>query len=295
MGFFKTIIDGIVKVGATVVGVTSHFVMEFKEKVKETVYRLQTDNVDFSNEISETKSVNDQIIDVEAKRNRDGSLNSNDRFKLEELYKIRRQLRTDIENKKEMVLAQDIAQNDHLFDSINVDDNNLHILQFHVGQNVLGKKCNRCNKPLILQWQRGKKVRSISEFFWGCSGYYDQTCLATQIISQTEYNLIIKTDRPEFEISNTALNRIVELPTSRNNIRKRMNNIKNTETQEYLCPIHGEPMIVRENKTLNVGLMEQYFLSCPRYFNSGCKQIVTIKSAGQLAAVLEKYYGKGIL
>lgn len=295
MGFFKSIFDSIVKVGGTVVGVAAHYVTEFKEKVKETLYKLQTDTSDYSNEIDETRSVNDQIIDLEKKRDRDNGLNQNDRYKLEALYKQRRLLRDEIDNKRENDLAKDIVNNDISYDSILVEDQNLQILQFHVGQNVLGKKCFRCNKPMILQWQRGKDVTSISEFFWGCSGFYDKTCSTTQRISQTEYNLITKIDRPEFEISNTALNNIVQLPTSRNNIRRRMNDIKNTEIQEYLCPVHGEPMIVRENKNQNVGLMEQYFLSCPRYFTTGCKQIVTIKSAGQLAAVLEKFYGKGIL
>lgn len=302
MGFFESLLKGVVTVGATVVGISYHLVTEFKEKVKETVYKLQSvdsgygpKTIDYSTQINETRSVNDLIIDIEAKLSKDGSLSSYDRQHLQELYETRQKIREVLEKKRELKLADNIANSQDSFDSISVDDANLQILQFHVGQNVLGKKCGTCNKPMILQWKRGLTVTSISQFFWGCSGFYSQTCSATQFIAQTEVDLITKIDRPEFQLSNQELNKIVELPIAKNNIRRRMSNIKNSETDGYLCPIHGEPMIVRENKKQNIGLMEQYFLGCPRHFSSGCKQIVTIKSAGQLASVLEKFYGNGVL
>lgn len=295
MGFFNELLTGLVKVGGTLIGVASHYVLKFKEKVKETVYTLQSQITGVKEEIKQTKSVNDEIIDLEKKRQRDGGLNSNDSHRLNELYSERSLLREAVEAKKEADLAKDIAENESSFDSLLVDDVNLHILQFHVGQNVLGKKCARCNKPMTLQWQREHVVKYISQFYWGCTGFYDSSCRATQSITQNEFNLITKVDRAEFSISNEILTRIVESPVAKNTIRKRISEIKNMENEAYLCPMHGEPMILREKKNPNGGLMDQYFLACPRYYDAGCKQIMKIKSAGQLAAILETKTGTGIL
>jgi hypothetical protein len=292
MGFFSSILHGLTSIGATVVGLAYQTVTEFKEKVKATIYKYQTVDSDFSEEVKETRSVNDHISDLEKKRKRDGCLNEYDRQELSNLYNQREILRQEMNEKKEMDLAKKMADNSY-YDHLTVTDENLHVIQFHVGQNVLGKTCS-CGRPMVLQWQRNRTINKTREFFWGCSGFYSGECRGTQSVTETEYGLMTKIDRPEFEISNQSLNRIVDLPQSRNSIGRRMNDLKNQEVTEYFCPTHNEVMVLKENRNSN-GLMDQYFLGCPRYFDVKCEQIVKLKSAAQLAAVLEANTGRGIL
>lgn len=295
MGFFSDIIGGLVKVGGTLVGIASHYVLAFKERVMETVYDFQSKDTSTKEEIKKTRSVNDEIIDLEKKKEKDKDLNIYDQQKLRDLYRQRHELREKIDSQKEVNLAKKIADENGAYDSLYVSDDNLHVIQYHVGQSVLGKKCSRCGRPLVLQWKRGEMIEKTSEFFWGCSGFYDSSCRNTEHLTQTDFNLITNIEREEFTISNAVLNRIVQTPMARNTIRNRMNGVKNEETVDYFCPYHSEPMVVRENKDSGKGLLDAYFLGCPRHWDFGCKFIVKIKSPAQLAAILESQTGKGIL
>lgn len=300
MGFFnslaKSFIKSVTSVGATIVGVAAHLSMEFKHAVKETVFKLQADWGDHREGLKKTKSLNDEIEELEVKRGRDGGLNQYDRARLSELYDQRNKLREEIDESKEKLLAHQISENESSYNSLSIQDQNLHILQFHVGQSVVGKKCPTCGKPMVLQWKRHSSVVSMSQFGWGCTGYYDNTCKTWRQFMHQDFNLFSKTDRPEFQLSNATFNKIVSYPSSQKGVIKRMNEIKNTENDDYLCPVHNEPMVLKEKRDFE-GLLDQYFLGCPRWRanNTGCNQIVKLKSAGQVAAVLEKHYGRGIL
>jgi len=73
--------------------------------------------------------------------------------------------------------------------------------------------------------------------------------------------------------------------------------LKQEVTDVYLCPVHNEPMILREKKDAD-GLLDQYFFGCPRWspkHGQGCSQIVKLKSPAQLASALEAFYGRGII
>lgn len=113
---------------------------------------------------------------------------------------------------------------------------------------------------------------------------------------QADMQLFTRVDRPEFEVSTQQLNAILQLPAPKQNVIKRLSGAKQQETEVYLCPIHNEPMVLREKKDAH-GLLDQFFFGCPRWSpkEGGCSQIVKLKSPGQLASALEAYYGRGIM
>ena len=72
---------------------------------------------------------------------------------------------------------------------------------------------------------------------------------------------------------------------------------KNIEADNYICPIHGNSLILRQKNSFN-GALDQFFLSCS-FWNGdkpgSCNYKVKIKSPAQLAAVLKTFEGRGIL
>lgn len=134
-------------------------------------------------------------------------------------------------------------------------------------------------------------------FFWSCIGYYDKSCSNTENFTQADITLFTRIDREEFKITNQQLGNIMLLPGVADDIERRMSKIKNNTTNIYLCPIHSEPMVLREKRNNVQGLLDQYFLGCPRWKPEikGCNQIVKIKSPAQLTSILEAFYGRGIL
>lgn len=308
MGFLEDVFNIIGKVtsvvmyaAGTIVGIAAAGVVQFAEvafeKYDEFREKNRSVNLALANKPihNTTKDLNDEILEIEQKKYRDRTLNHYDNQRLNSLYSQRDNLKGEVRKNNELLMIEKMKNGQGVYDNIHINNVNTHILQFHVGQTVFGKRCPQCEKPMVLQWKQGMQTVSMSDFFWGCIGFYDGT-RHNEPFRQSDMDLFTRVDRPEFEISSQALSNMILLPGPKSNITKRMSDIKQEKTDVYLCPVHNEPMILREKKNAQ-GLLDQYFFGCPRWLpnGKGCGQLVKLKSAGQLASALEAFYSRGIL
>lgn len=308
MGFFDSVLNAIGKAvnvvmyaAGTISGIafagTVEFIQVACEKFVEHRSKNRATNLSLSNRPvhNQTRALNDEITDLEAKCRRDRSLNRTDQQRLLGLYEQRDSLKQQLCQNNELVMAERIADGKGFYDNLHITNVNTHVLQFHVGQTVFGKRCRQCGRPMVLQWKQGMATVAMSDFFWGCIGFYEGV-RHQEPFQQTDMNLFTRIDRPEFEISTGQLSNIIMLPGPRQNVTSRMRSARQQETEVYLCPIHNEPMVLREKKDAQ-GLLDQFFLGCPRWSHKdgGCHQVVKLKSPGQLASALEAYYGRGII
>jgi hypothetical protein len=308
MGFFDEVLNAIGKVvnvvmyaAGTITGIalagTVEFVQVACEKFGEYRTKNRTTNLALANKPvhSKTRELNDSISELERKKARDRSLNRNDHQRLIGLYEQRDRLKQEVWHNNELVMTERMVDGKGVYDNLHITDVNTHVLQFHVGQTVFGKRCRQCGRPMILQWKQGMATVTMSDFFWGCIGFYEGV-RHNEPFHQTDMNLFTRIDRPEFEVSTNQLNTILQLPAPRQHVAKRLSEARQQEAEVYLCPIHNEPMVLREKKDAQ-GLLDQFFFGCPRWTHKdgGCNQIVKLKSPGQLASALEAYYGRGIM
>jgi len=308
MGFFDDVLNVIGKAfnvvmyaAGTITGIAAAGAVEFAqvayEKYGEFRARNRSVNLTLVNKPihNATKEFNDQILELELKKRRDRTLNQYDSQRLNSLYSQRDNLKDEIRNNNELLMTEKMQNGQGIYDSIHINNVNTHILQFHVGQTVFGKRCRQCGRPMALQWKQGMQTVSMSDFFWGCIGFYEGV-KHHEPFMQSDMDLFTRVDRPEFEMTSQNLSNIILLPGPKANITKRMSEIKKESTDVYLCPIHNEPMVVREKKDAQ-GLLDQFFFGCPRWLPNGlgCSQIVKLKSPAQLASTLEAFYGRGIL
>lgn len=308
MGFFDDVLNVIGKVfnvvmyaAGTVTGIAAAGVVEFAqvayEKYGEFRAKNRSVNLTLANKPIHhaTKELNDQILELELKKRRDRTLNQYDNQRLSSLYAKRDNLKDEIRRNNELLMTEKMQNGQGTYDSVHINNVNSHILQFHVGQTVFGKRCRQCGRPMALQWKQGMQTVSMTDFFWGCIGFYEGL-KHHEPFMQADMDLFTRVDRPEFEMSSQSLSNIILLPGPKANIVKRMNEIKKETTDVYLCPIHNEAMVVREKKDAQ-GILDQYFFGCPRWLpnSQGCSQIVKLKSPAQLASALEAFYGRGIL
>jgi hypothetical protein len=299
--FIGNVVDTVVYAAGTIVGIAAVKVVEFTEIARDKYheYRARNKNVDLEKAntpfYQETHNLNDEIIELEAKQRRDRSLNQYDQQRLTSLYQKRELLKEHVRTNKELLIAERMDRGDGTYDSVLVQSFNSHIIQFHVGQTVFGKRCRQCGRPMTLQWKQGMQTVSMSDFFWGCIGFYEGLKHNEPFV-QADMNLFTRVDRPEFEVSSQQLGSMLLLPGPKENVNKRMKEIKQQQTDVYLCPVHNEQMIVREKKDAE-GLLDQYFFGCPRWKpdGNGCTQLVKLKSPAQLASALEAFYGRGVL
>lgn len=297
MGFFSSLFQAAVFAAGTLVTKAAQGVGYVAAQVKNAYDRYRQTSGrgprDVRRHHAAMADLNDDIIDLERKRQRDRRLSSAEEDRLEKLYERRATLRDEIYEDRELRIADDISGQQHAFDSVHVTDQNIHVLLFSVGQTVMGKFCSRCRRPMRLEWRQQGHAPSFRDFFWGCAGFYEGQG-HTEAFTQQDVHLFTRTDRAEFTMSAQTLDRMLLLPPVQQNVRKRLSEVRNQTTEIHLCPIHNEPMVLREKKEAG-GLMDQYFLSCPRWTDKACKQVVKIKSGGQLASLLEAHYGRGIL
>lgn len=191
-----------------------------------------------------------------------------------------------------------------------INPQNMHVAQYHIGQLVTGKKCRRCGRDMVLQFPREEELRRRNvarglpglhlepgDLYWGCTGFYYGTCRQTGTYTHRDGKLFAPQPVEEFEVTQTDLHTIYETPAVQRGASKRLREHRNHGTKDYLCPVHGEPLVLREKKQF-AGALDQFFLGCPQWRENDpacCNYIVKIKSPAQLAAVLRDYEGKGIL
>ena len=240
--------------------------------------------------------VNAQIAEYESKSQRDGHLNEYDWHTLRDFYDEREEKRSLLVAANGLVIADQMNSGTGTYDIVRVTDDKTHILQFHVGQTVFGKVCGSCGRPMVLQWQQHLETVRMRDFFWGCTGFYSRTCRNVERFEQSDMELFTKTDREEFTIPTAQLSSIARSPQAVKMVRRRMDEIVNVGNSTYYCPIHHEPMVLRQKKGAET-LRDLFFYGCPRWRPSGpsCKQIVKLKSAAQLSAALETATGRGML
>ena len=244
----------------------------------------------------EIRGVNSEIFEFENKQLRDGHLSEYECLDLDELRRRRDDKALLLTEANGLVIADRVTKGAGVYDNMYISDVNNHILQFHVGQTVLGKVCGRCGMPMILQWQQRLDRVQMKDFFWGCAGFYDGKCRNVEPFVRSDMTLFTNTDREEFTISTSELNSIARLPQSVRLIRRRMNGLVHVANSTYYCPVHHEAMVLRVKKGAE-SLRDMYFYGCTRWRPSGpsCNQIVKLKSAAQLSAALETMSGRGIL
>jgi len=241
--------------------------------------------------------INERILDLEAKRRRDGRLSEYDKHELDQFYVRRKALIDETIQYSEMEAAGEFTENSSGYEDVEVDNSNIHIVQFHVGQLVSNKRCPVCGRPMTLQWNRFSSNTSLNDMFWGCTGFYSGICKATAPFQKSDARLFTNTGREEFQITAGQLDTIIQHPAAQQNIIKRMRDIKHETIEKYFCSEHGLELVLQEKFDPSGGLRDQFFLGCPMWKRdgTGCNYVMKIKSAAQLSIVLEIKNGRGLL
>jgi hypothetical protein len=302
MGLFAELLKTVVYAAGTFVGVTAATARHFAQTVR-AAYRkhvaarpVGTVEVEREKTFRQISTVNDEIAELRRKKRRDGWLSESDFERLVSLEKNRKVFGNRAEENREILIGREIESGVYSYDALSVSDEKAHVLQFHVGQSVAGKRCV-CGKPMVLRWRRDVIAPGLSDFFWGCTGYYEG-CRETKPFQTRDIDLFARTDRPEFQVSSKQLSRVLTLPGVEPQVRKRLRELKGEQNDRYVCPLHYEPLEFRPSQGAHdKGILEAFYLRCPRAQSADepCKYFQTITSPAQIASVLEAYQGRGLL
>jgi len=300
MGFFSSLFSAAVSAVATVINiavdVASAVIDAISEEYKNAKEKYKDVDIDGlkKRRFEQLVEVNNEIIDLDRKNRIDGRLSDDDQLRLDALNVERRDLRKRIDAAKEYEVATDMAEHSSDYDINLVDPNNPNELTRLGGQVVMGKLCASCNRPMTIRWRTDVRNPVITDLFWGCTGFFIRgddnkpICKKTMNFTQQEMRLFGHIGKPGMELPAENLNKIVLKPETSSHIKGKLKEAVYEVTEDYLCPVHHEKMSLR-TKSEAVDILDLYFLKCSR-----CDQMVKIKSATQLDAVLESFNGSGL-
>lgn len=253
------------------------------------------------------REVNDEIMFLRNRNMSQGGLTDGERRRWNSLREERDELLGVLQQAKEVKAAEKILESEAVLEKVEVDLETTHVLQYNAFADTLGKQCRCCGRPMKLQWQRDLNVAGPNDFFWACTGWYvpkgqGRACTHKEPLQRSDYALMTDTSAPEFSVTADEFGIILEDPGTSAIITARVNDLrsdltsKNKGVELATCPVHGENMVLRK-KSNPTGLLDSYFLVCPRWKpnNQGCPFMEKLKSGSQLAALLKAETGRGIL
>jgi ssDNA-binding Zn-finger/Zn-ribbon topoisomerase 1 len=240
------------------------------------------------------KSRNLQITDLQNKAKKDGSLNENEKNKIITLEQDRERIFKDYQNQKQSDVLARAENESEKFKLFNISQDKIHLIQYHVGETVLGKTCYKCGKPMILQFPREKEICDPNDFFWACTGWYYKQCNITQPFTIADLSLFTENNKNEFHIKNDELSLIFNEKSIQQHTLKRVDAHRNQSVDKYVCPFHKEPLVLRRKNEAG-GALDTFFLGCPQWVSANCTYVLKLKSPAQLASFLQKTEDCGIL
>lgn len=308
MGFLDRLANGLGTLLGVLVDTTVQVIAGVKRGYEAYKRQGGATGADVVDELTRKKNrlreVNDEIMDLRNRRMSSGSLNDRARRRWDDLLAEREQLLSELNQGKEVRVAEKIIESENVIDKVKIDLETTHVLQYNAFADTLGKTC-KCGRPMKLQWRRDLAVAEPDDFFWGCTGWYIQqgdkrACTHTEKLQRNDYGLMTDTTAPEFSV--TAEEFGIILKGTENVIDERLRDLELDLTNNHrgvelaTCPVHGENMVLRRKQNAT-GLLDAYFLACPYWHpnNAGCTFIEKLKSGSQLAALLKSETGQGIL
>jgi hypothetical protein len=248
---------------------------------------------------TELEIIDTEVIDLERKQQHDGYTSRPDQERKEELESLRIEKFQDYQKAKKEEIVEEQSKNPEHYETSALKNDSVHILQYHMGQVVLAKKCKvpGCGRCMALNSKQRLNggIYCLNDFFWSCTGFHNQMplqCRGTQQFQAEDIGFLHKSDIFEFQISNQDLSEIFDDRSIKKAIVDRVKSHLREKDDEVLCPTHHVPMILREKREHQGIALDMFSLRCP---HPGCQQLVKLKSPAQLAAYLRRREGRGIL
>lgn len=244
---------------------------------------------------ADIKETNREIEELRKKAQQDKILREQDQERMAQLERRVDELYHNYEQYKHNQVLQLAQNNPQNYEDFTITPDKLHLIQYHVGETVVGKKCFICQRPMVLQFKRDKVIITMDDLFWACTGWYYDECQTTQNFSVMDMTLFSQNDKEEFYITNQELVTIFGNKSIQEHTTARMKRHRGERVDDYVCPIHKEPLVLRQKK-VSGGALDDFFLGCSRWKpQDGCTYVLKLKSPAQLASFLYKTEQKGIL
>lgn len=250
-------------------------------------------STDVRHDIHETDG---EISDLERKDRRDGGLSQGDKERLEELRRQAMDLAEEHQQARSQETTEEILADPESAAATSLSQDFIHVLDWSRGPVVRQKRCPRCGSAMYLNRRNQAQgaIFTTKDYFWACINYYKPEplkCTGGRNFAEQDFGLLHKSGIPELEMTANDFYTITGNKDIQMIIDKKVRSVAGSQDIDVVCPIHGLPMVPRERKNIEV-VLDRWIEECP---HPGCGQTRKLKDFAQLAALLRRITGEGML
>jgi hypothetical protein len=235
----------------------------------------------------------DEEGELAEKYQRDGRRTEADAERLREIEIERDRLREALNEANAVRAAQEFKDR--------VDDLGQHVLDDdELSANIgllAAKKCPECGATMQIV-QGGLNVRTNKRnFFWRCTAIRRNPCPSITLHPEKEGASVIRLDSADFDTPIEDRRKIWDRQPVVNETHERVRRHIGDEDKQLVCPKHQLPLKLMQARKPTGKLLGSYEFVCVAVNADGsfCDHKVTLQSMPQVAAMLQRTEGAGII
>jgi len=245
----------------------------------------------------DAQSLADEERDLAAKYQRDGRRSDVDVERLRQLNEERERLRKDMD-------AANAARNAQEFkEKVDADAVQVHELDDdELGANVgilAEKKCPECGATMHivhdgLNTTLGRVAR---KFYWRCTAIKLKPCPKIYLHPEREHASVIRPESADFDTPKDIRRATWDRPEVVNETHARLRQHLGDDDKQLVCPTHLLPLKLMQSPRPSGKIFGSYEYVCLSVNADGsfCNHKVTLDSMPQVASMLQRTEGEGII
>lgn len=235
----------------------------------------------------------DEERDLAAKYQRDGRRTEADAERLREMEAERDRLRAAMEEVNAARSAQEFKDRADDLDVHELDDDELSA---NVGI-LSAKKCPQCSESMQIVQGAFNITNNKRNFFWRCTAIRRYPCPTVTLDPAKERSRVVRLENPDFDTPRDIRRTTWEKQPVINETHARLRQHLGDEDQQLVCPTHLLPLKLMESRKKGGKLLDSYEYVCLAVNADGraCDHHVTLQTMPQVAAMLQRTEGEGII
>ena len=224
---------------------------------------------------------------------RDGKLDPRSAERLRELEAERDRLRTDLDKATKEKAAKDLIDHAAEIKAVDLDGDEVSANT----ELVTSKECPHCGETMRLRQGNISLNTGSRKFYWQCTNAFRNNCPTITYNVEAERKSILRRANPDFDLERTKRDAIWNSDEVTNKTHQRLRNHLGDEDEEMMCPVHLLRMKMLPKRLAGGRLLDSYEYVCLGVAPDGtaCKHTVPVKSKPQVAEILRRKEGHGII
>ncbi len=239
------------------------------------------------------KDLVDEERELAAKYQRDGRRTDADADRLREMAAERDNLRTAMEQANAALAAQEFKDRADELDVHDLDDDELSA---NVGV-LAAKKCPHCGETMQIVQGSFNTTSNKRNFYWRCTAIRRYPCPTVTLDPAKERSSVVRPESADFDTPKSIRRATWEKQPVVNETHARLRQHLGDEDKQLVCPTHLLPLKLMESRKKGGKLLDSYEYVCLAINADGsaCDHNVTLQTMPQVAAMLQRKEGQGII